>query len=205
MLMYHSFAINRVLHAIAIVVLLNLTNLASAAGSTTPYFDTREDEIPEGFLHDLTLSSKVVKGDKFFYGSYTMSEQEIEKKIVGLASRLGLTIVKKSRSNISGEMRFVYHELQDMTAEKLSFSVGFPVRHQIKNRGQFRFKKTKGFKCLYYSYEGHRYHVPAAWKLIYKKAIQDGYTLTGESRQVISNDNRPGDLNVRIELQLGIE
>lgn len=150
------------------------------------------------------LDIKTTESRQLYLGDYKLTATEMSSQMVGLATRLGITIVKNG-GKISGPMHIIFPEPFEQGAEKIRVRFGFPVTGNPPPSGRYQLVRDKGFKCAARQYQGSPDGVALAFAQLHADAKARGLTLTGESRQIASEENVAGGKTVELELQVGVQ
>lgn len=150
------------------------------------------------------LTVKVTEPVRLYLGDYALTAEEMAEKIVPLATKLGITIVKEG-GKIVVPMYIIFPELMSNSGGKIKVRFGFPVTGNPRPQGRYQFVRDKGFKCVSREYNGAPDGIAKAFAQLYADAVAKGLKLSGESRQIASTDNVVGGKTVKLELQVGVQ
>ena len=150
------------------------------------------------------LEIKTTESRQLYLGDYKLTADEMSSQMVGLATRLGIAIVKNG-GKISGPMHIIFPEPLEQGAEKIRVRFGFPVTGNPPPSGRYQLVRDKGFKCAARQYQGSPDGVALAFAQLHADAKARGLKLTGESRQIAGEDNVAGGKTVELELQVGVQ
>ena len=162
------------------------------AFSTTSYASTEKP-----------LEVKSLPSIHFFYGEYTLSNEDMHKQGDKIAEKTAYTIATKTPTVLNGPFTYIFENVQSFEPDSLTAQIGWPVEKKINGFGAFLFKETAPFKCITIVYEGPHSELPHVWKKLVTQAIAEGQRVTGEGRTLIKLSGADG--YVVAELQLGVQ
>jgi tetratricopeptide (TPR) repeat protein len=150
------------------------------------------------------LDIKTMGDQKLYMGDYAMTPEEFSSDIVALATKLGITIVKGG-GKITGPMHIIFPEPLTANPGKIKVRFGFPVSGNPRPSGRYQLVRDQGFKCVSRQYQGAPEGAALAFGQLYADVLAKGLKLSGESRQIASNDNVVGGKTVTLQMQIGIQ
>lgn len=150
---------------------------------------------------------KTIDAQSLYGLNLSVKAEEIAASIKKNAFRTGVALVR-SGGSINGPLHILFEGVASEESlakgEPLTFRLAFPYQGKPRNKGAYRAKKAKAFKCAYLTYNGPAQALPAAWERLIKQAIEAGYTPTGESRMILTMDASDPTAEPAYELQLGV-
>lgn len=144
---------------------------------------------------------KTVHDQRLIVGDYTLKVSEFEEKLLPLAMKLGMGIMKEG-GKISGPMHFLFPEPVPEGADKISFQMAFPVSKVPRNKGRYHLLEDSGFYCASYLYEGSPEGLAGAWKAFYLSVTSAHHHVTGVGRQLVINPKKARRDFIQMELQM---
>ncbi len=155
-----------------------------------------------------TVETKTIEKQSLYGLNLTAKAEDIATSIKKNAIRAGIALVK-SGGTIDGPLHILIEgnsaagEIKE--GQPLKFRLAFPYKGKPRNKGPYRAKKAKEFKCAFVIFNGPGQEIPAAWGLLIKQSIAAGHTPTGESRMILTMDASNPTAEPAYELQLGIQ
>lgn len=147
------------------------------------------------------IDSKVVDGATFYVTKAQIQTDAMGPQLRRLMVPLGINLVR-SGGAIDGPMHLFFASDSFAETGSVTLTAGFPVKGNPPSKGRYKRKKLGPFKCVYRIFEGDGTALKAAWDSLLTEALQSGYELSGEGRQIFESSDEPG--KIKAELQLGI-
>ncbi len=138
---------------------------------------------------------------EFFYRTYTLSSEELEKRSRAIAVKTASDAIRRAHVRINGPLTFIFQDLERMSDDAITANIGFPISGSGNHVDKYQQQRQPEFKCLSLELEEQVEDEEAVWTALYLTAIENGLTVSGQSRTLIKM--RFGGYN--IEYQLGIQ
>lgn len=148
------------------------------------------------------IQTKVADGALFYLTKAQVKSDDMARELRSLMVPLGINLVRNGGA-IAGPLHLFFVGDSVIQGDKVSLAAGFPVRGNPASKGRYKRQKRGPFKCAYFMFEGDGAALREAWERLFREALQSGYELTGEARQIMAVSNEPGV--IKAELQLGIK
>jgi len=147
------------------------------------------------------IKTKVVDGRRFYLIQAQLASETLAQQLTSLMVPLGVNLVRGGGS-IDGPLHLFFAGDGIIQNDQVSLAAGFPIKGNPRSKGRYKSKKLGPFKCVYINFEGDNAALREAWERLFREALQSGFELTGEGRQIMEVSGEPGQ--IKAELQLGV-
>lgn len=148
----------------------------------------------------LFITEKTERSMRFFSVTKTQDAKGLVDSLPALAEQIATDAIKRAKLEINGPLTLVFQNLPAMKGGPLTAAIGFPIKGRGNKLPKYQIEKKSAFKCLSLPLPKADVETSAYWETLYELAAKQGYSLSGESRTVISEH---GD-GFKAELQLGV-
>lgn len=169
--------------------------------STTPEPQSTNDADLENIT---TIATRTVPAMRLFTAKYNMAPTEMAQQLEGLATRLGISLVRAG-GEIDGPLHLLVDTTIDQTNQKQELLLGFPTRSNPRPSGRYRTITKPDFNCAYLTYEGPVDGIADAWASLAETTLKAGHKLNGQARYVFACKGNCTSEHMLVELQLGID
>ena len=146
------------------------------------------------------LQTKTVPAMQLYYIESKLPMAEVAGELKSIAMRMNIALVR-AQGTADGPLHVIANSSD---SGEDAIQIAFPVRGLPSGRGQYKTRRSQGFKCLYLTYRGPGSALADAWAGFAQAAQAQGYTLSGQSRMLVNTGGAEPD-TVNVELQLGVQ